>query len=80
MRARADQQWTERIKRLLKAELSRRGISYRELASRLGEIGVHETEDNINKKIARGAFTGVFFFQCMEAIGCRTIRLDRDDD
>jgi len=78
MRARADQQWTERIKRLLKAELSRRGITYRELSARLDAIGVHETEDNINKKIARGSFTAVFFFQCMEAIGCQTLRLHDD--
>jgi hypothetical protein len=77
--ARADQQWQERIKRLLKAELTRRGISYRELASRLEQIGVHDTEDNINKKIARGGFTAVWFFQIMDAIGCRTLRLHDDD-
>ena len=35
-----EREWTERVKRLLKAELTRRGITYGELAKRLHAIGV----------------------------------------
>ena len=76
---RADQDWTERVKRLLKAELTRRGITYAELAEHLQAIGVRDSEANIRNKISRGGFTAVWFIQCMEAIGTRTIHLDADD-
>jgi Domain of unknown function (DUF6471) len=75
---RVQKDWQTKVKRLLKAELSRAGVSYRELAERLRVIGVDETERNIANKIARGGFTAAFFFQCMAAIGTRTIHLDTD--
>lgn len=68
--------WTERAKGLLKGELKRRGVSYRDLAVKLGEIGIHETERNIANKISRGGFTGAFLIQCLTAIGATTLRLD----
>lgn len=77
--ARVDKDWQERVKRLLKAELTRRGISYRELAERLEAIGIKDNEANLINKVARGGFTAAFFFQCMEAIGCRTLRLHEED-
>ncbi len=60
---------------LLKSELKRRGLSYRDLAERLAAIGIHETELNIKNKISRGGFTAVFFVQCLRAIDCHTLRL-----
>jgi len=68
--------WQAKVKGLLKAELKRRELSYADLAEKLGTIGVKETERNISNKIGRGSFTAVFFFQCMEAIGCKTIHLE----
>jgi hypothetical protein len=67
--------WQERVKSLLKAELKRRGVSYKQLAEKLGEIGVIETDRNIANKLARGGFSAVFLIQCLEAIGCDVIRL-----
>ena len=75
---RVQKDWQDRVKRLLKAELSRAGVGYRELAERLRAIGVDENERNIANKIARGGFTAAFFFQCMSAIGTRTTHLDTD--
>jgi hypothetical protein len=76
--ARVQKDWQTKVKRLLKAELSRAGVSYRELAERLRAIGVDETERNLANKVSRGGFTAAFFFQCMQAINCRTIHLDSD--
>jgi len=64
------------VKGILKGELKRRNVSYRELAERVEAMGIHETERNINNKISRGGFTAVFFVQCLKAIGCETLRLD----
>lgn len=67
--------WQARVKGMLKAELKRRDLSYRDLAEKLHAIDVKDSERNISNKIARGTFTAVFFVQCLEAIGCRTIHL-----
>ena len=71
-----DKEWSERAKALLKAELKRRNVGYRELAEKLTAMGTPETDRNIANKIARGGFTAAFFLQCMEAIGAREVRLD----
>lgn len=71
-----DKEWQDRVKNMLKAELKRRGISYKELATRLEAMGIHETERNINNKISRGGFSAAFFVQCLQAIGCETLHLD----
>ncbi len=67
--------WQAHVKGLLKAELKRRDLSYRDLTDRLRVIGIKDNERNISNKIARGTFTAVFFMQCMDAIGCHTIHL-----
>lgn len=73
--AMTDTEWQKRAKGILKAELKRRNVSYRDLAQRLEAMGIEESDRNIANKISRGGFTAVFFLQCMEAIGARTIRL-----
>lgn len=69
------QDWPEKVKGMLKAELKRHGLKYADLVAKLREIGIEETEVNIRNKIARGGFTAVFFIQCLEAIGCQTLHL-----
>jgi len=73
-----ERDWARHIKGLLKAELKRRHVSYKDLADRLGTLGIRDSERNIANKIARGSFTAVFFVQCLEAIGCRTLHLETD--
>lgn len=67
--------WQAYAKGLLKAELKRRHVTYGELAERLGELGVHETAENIANKISRGSFTAVFLLQCLFAVGCASVHL-----
>lgn len=69
--------WQDRVRGLLRAELASRNLSYIDLAERLRAMGIEDTPKNLSNKIARGMFTAAFFFQCMEAVGCRTIHLDR---
>lgn len=68
--------WQAQVKGLLKAELKKRNLSYADLAEKLAAIGIKENDRNISNKIGRGSFTAVFFVQCMEAIGCKTIHLE----
>lgn len=60
--------WEAQAKGLLKAELKRRGITYKELVTRLEAVGIQETEPNIRNKLARGKFTAAFLLACLEAI------------
>jgi len=71
-----DDDWAEQAKSLLKAELKRRNVGYRELADKLTADGTPESERNLANKISRGGFTAAFFLQCLSAIGCHVIRLD----
>lgn len=71
-----DRDWTAYVKGLLKAELKRRNLSYRDLAEKLGSIGVKETERNLANKISRGGFTAAFFVQCLVAVGATSLRLE----
>jgi hypothetical protein len=70
------QAYETRAKNILKGELKRRGITYAQLAAKLADIGVQETERNLNNKISRGGFTAAFLLECLEAIGCRTVHLE----
>lgn len=71
-----DTEWQARVKGLLKSELKRKNIGYRELAERLAAMGVHDSERNIANKISRGGFTAVFLLQCLTAVGSTQLRLD----
>ncbi len=71
----SSQQWADRAKRYLKAELKRAGVGYAELARRLTEMGLPETEGSITVKINRGAFPAWFLIAALEAIGATSLRL-----
>ena len=73
-------EWAEETKRLLRAEMTRRGHSYKALAERLAGIGVQDTAVNLRNKVARGRFSAVFLIQCLSAMGARTLRIEENQD
>lgn len=68
--------WANHAQLLLKSELKKRGVTYRDLAERLTAIGYPETERNLTNKISRGAFTAAFLLQSLRVIGADDVRLD----
>ena len=68
--------WADHAKRHLKAELKRADVGYVELAKRLTEMGLSETEGSVTVKINRGAFPAWFLFAVMRAIGAHTLRVE----
>ncbi|MEO8236200.1 MAG: DUF6471 domain-containing protein [Flavobacterium sp.] len=68
--------WNDKVKRLLKSELVKRGITNSELVLMLKEIDVEETKASIDSKISRGSFSASFFFQCLSVIGCSKIEIE----
>ena len=68
--------WNLEARNLLKAELARRHVTYKELALRLPTVGLYETEASITQKMARGKFQLAFFLQCMWVIGSRNLHIE----
>ncbi len=70
-----EREWEDRVKGMLRAEMTRRGITYAQLVGKLADLGVVDNEANLRNKISRGKFTAVFLVQCLEAIGASSLRL-----
>ena len=66
-------EWADRSRRFLKAELKRAEITYEELARRLAAMGIPETKGSVTVKVNRGAYPAWFFFAAMKAIGKENI-------
>ena len=63
--------WEAKAANLLKAELKRRGVTYAELAARIGD-----KEANVRNKLARGKFSAAYLLQSLDAIGCMEVRIN----
>lgn len=68
-------EYETKVANLLKSELKRNGLTYRDLVEKLDAIGVKEKEVNIRNKLARGKFSAAFMVSCLEAIGVEELRL-----
>jgi hypothetical protein len=76
MAMKTEDEWAEDVKRILRAEMTRRGVTYDQLQEKLEAIGVRDTSVNLRNKVARGKFTAVFLVQCLTAIGCQILHLE----
>ena len=76
---RTEEEWAEKAKRLLRTAMVQRGVTYEGLSERLSALGVQDSPVNLRNKVARGKFTAIFMLQCLEAVGCKSMRLDLDD-
>jgi hypothetical protein len=73
--AATEKEWADLARRFIKAELKRAEVSYAELARRLKQHGLEETEASITAKLNRGTFAATFFLATMKAIGRDTVNL-----
>lgn len=67
--------WNKEARKVLKAELARRGVGYKVLAAKLEEMGIRETERSIANKLSRGTFSFAFFLKCMKALGSNAVTI-----
>ncbi|WP_375679926.1 DUF6471 domain-containing protein [Bartonella sp. AP7XZML] len=68
-------EWRNKAKGIVKAEIVLRNLSYADVAEKLKDLGIEETPQNLSNKISRGAFGADFMLQVLTAIGCNKIRL-----
>jgi hypothetical protein len=58
--------------------MTRRGLTYEDLADKLAAIGIGDTPVNLRNKVARGKFSAVFLVQALAAMGARSLRISED--
>jgi uncharacterized protein DUF6471 len=73
--ATTEQEWADRARKFVKAELKRADVTYEELAVRLKAHGLAETEASIANKLRRGTFATTFFLATLAALGREHVNL-----
>lgn len=66
-------------RRILRAEMARRELTYDDLVAALAENGVSETNNGIRNKMSRGSFTADYFLQCLSAMKVTSVRVAESD-
>lgn len=69
-------EWNKKVKRILKSELVKRGLSTEDLTTLLNENGCTETKSSVDSKISRGTFSASFFMRCLYVMGCTKIEIE----
>lgn len=69
--------WRQLVARLLKAEMSKRGVKYQDLSDRLASIGVKQSADNLRNKINKGILGADLLLQMMFVLNMR--RIEREE-
>jgi len=64
-------EWEMKAANLLKAELKRQGVTYAQLAERIGD-----KEVNVRNKLSRGKFSAAFLLRSLSAIGRTGLQFD----
>jgi 3-mercaptopyruvate sulfurtransferase SseA len=68
--------WEQAAKEQIVWEMSRRDIRFKELSRLLENHGIHESPEQINRKINRKRFSAAFLLACMHAMGVEAISLN----
>ena len=68
-------EWCEEARLVLRMEMMRKGVSYKQLEKGLRAMGIDCDHKMLSTKISRGGFSFVFFLQCMYAMDVEYIRI-----
>lgn len=64
-----EEEWADKMRRFIKAELKRADITYAELAQRLNQHGLEgETEASVNSKLVRGTFSATWLLAVLAVL------------
>lgn len=75
--AKTEEEWAERLRAYIKAELKKADVGYVELAKRLKKHGFkEETEASITNKLKRGTFSAIFLLATIAALEAEGVRLE----
>ncbi len=67
----------ETIRRLIRSQMAAKGLEYKDLARRLGDLGVVQNESNLRSKVNNGSLGAQLFLYIQLALGVRHLRLEQ---
>lgn len=65
--------WRQTVSRLVKSEMSVRGVKYQALSQRLSEVGVAQSADNLRNKVNKGIMGADLLIQILYVLKARTL-------
>ena len=66
--------WRETVSRLIKSEMSAKGMKYQDLSVRLSAMGIQQSADNLRNKINKGILGADLLIQIL--VSLETTQLD----
>ena len=70
----------ETIRRLIRSRMAYRGYEYKDLARRLHELGVEQSDSNLRSKVNNGSLGAQLFVYILMALDQRTFELDQVEE
>ncbi|WJG08437.1 DUF6471 domain-containing protein [Aliiglaciecola sp. LCG003] len=68
--------WRQVVQRIIKAEMSKRGVKYQDLSDRLENIKIYQSADNLRNKVNKGILGADLLLQIMYVLNMRKIERD----
>ena len=65
--------WRQTVARVVKSEMSVRGVKYQALSQRLEEIGVEQSADNLRNKVNKGIMGADLLLQILNVLKARPL-------
>jgi hypothetical protein len=65
--------WRQTVARLVKSEMSVRGVKYQGLSLRLADIGVEQSADNLRNKVNKGIMGADLLMQILYVLKARPV-------
>ncbi|AXR07299.1 hypothetical protein D0Y50_13665 [Salinimonas sediminis] len=63
--------WRSVVERIVKAQMSVRGVKYQQLSERLAHIGVTQSADNLRNKVNKGIMGADLLLQILMVLNAR---------
>ncbi|MFC4698869.1 DUF6471 domain-containing protein [Glaciecola siphonariae] len=68
--------WRSLVQRLLKTELSKKGVKYQDLSDKLAAIGIHQSADNLRNKVNKGIMGADLLLQIIFVLNIKQLRYE----
>ncbi|MGK0503248.1 MAG: hypothetical protein ACJARF_002020 [Alteromonadaceae bacterium] len=65
--------WRQTVARLVKSEMSVRGVKYQALSQRLADISVEQSADNLRNKVNKGIMGADLLVQILYVLKARAV-------
>lgn len=72
--------WRLVVQRLIKSEMSLKGVRYQDLSEKLAEIGIQQSADNLRNKVNKGILGADLLLQLMFVMDIKKIERERLKD